>query len=264
MGRIISKFQELKQEGKKAFIPFITMGDPDFETTRQIVLALVEAGADLIELGVPFSDPVADGPVIQRASERALNAGGFTLRKGLRLISELRSMTEVPFILFSYYNPLLAHGFGSLIRDAKASGVDGLLITDLSVEEAEAPVAGLRQSSLDCIFLAAPTSTSERIAKIAQFSSGFIYAVSRTGVTGVQKFISDEVSLLVRRIREHSPLPVAVGFGISTPEQVQEVARVAEGVVVGSAIVRCIEENLGNPSLAEKVGAFTRWLRGGM
>jgi len=264
MGRIASKFQQLKQEGKKAFIPFITLGDPDIETTRQIVLTLVEAGADLIELGVPFSDPLADGPVIQRASERALNGRGFTLRRGLQLVSELRARTDVPFILFSYYNPLFAYGFESLVRDAKKSGVDGFLITDLSVEEAESPVADLRQSSLDCIFLAAPTSTNERISKIARFSSGFIYAVSRTGVTGMQKSLSDEVSLLVDRIRQHSYLPVAVGFGISTPEQVQEVAGVADGVVVGSAIVRCIEENLGNPDLAEKVGEFTRWLRGGI
>lgn len=264
MGRINSKFQQLKQEGKKAFIPFITLGDPDFETTRQTVLALVEAGADLIELGVPFSDPVADGPVIQRASERALNGGRFTLPKAIRLISELRQMTEVPFILFSYYNPLFAFGFESLIRETKASGVDGFLITDLSVEEAEIPVASLRRSSMDCVFLAAPTSTGERIAKIARYSSGFIYAVSRTGVTGVQNSVSDEASLLVQRIRQHSSLPIAVGFGISTPEQVQSVASVADGVVVGSAIVRCIEENLSDPSLAKKVGEFTRWLRGGM
>jgi tryptophan synthase alpha chain len=264
MDRIISKFAQLNHEGKKAFIPFITLGDPDFETTRQIVLALVEAGADLIELGVPFSDPVADGPVIQRASERALNGGGFTLQKALRLLGELRRMTEVPFILFSYYNPLFAYGFESLIRATKASGVDGFLITDLSVEEAEIPVANMRRSSMDCIFLVAPTSTSERIKKIACYSSGFIYAVSRTGVTGVQKSLSDEVSLLVDRIRQHSPLPVAVGFGISTPEQVQDVARIADGVVVGSAIVRCIEENLGDPSLAQKVGAFACWLRGGL
>jgi len=264
MGRIISRFQQLKQEGKKAFIPFITLGDPDFETTRQTVMALVESGADLIELGVPFSDPVADGPVIQRASERALNGGGFTLHKALRLISELRQMTEVPFILFSYYNPLFAYGFEALIRETKASGIDGFLITDLSVEEAEVPVASMRRSSMDCIFLAAPTSTNERITKIARYSSGFIYAVSRTGVTGVQKSLSDEVSLLVERIRQHSPLPVAVGFGISTPEQVRDVARVADGVVVGSAIVHCIQENLGTQYLAEKVGAFTRWLRGGM
>ena len=264
MGRITSKFQQLQQEGKKAFIPFITLGDPDFETTRQIVLALVDAGADLIELGVPFSDPVADGPVIQRASERALNGGGFSLRQALRFIAELRIATQVPLILFSYYNPLFAYGFETLIQETKASGVDGLLITDLSVEEAEVPVARLRQSSMDCIFLAAPTSTSERINKIARYSSGFIYAVSRTGVTGEQKFLSDEVSLLVNQIRQHSSLPVAVGFGISTPEQVQVVSRFADGIVVGSAIVRCIEENLGNPGLAENVGAFARWLRGGM
>ncbi|MFN8007071.1 MAG: tryptophan synthase subunit alpha [Terriglobia bacterium] len=264
MGRIDSKFQALRKAGRKAFIPFITLGDPDFRTTRQIVLALVAAGADLIELGVPFSDPVADGPVIQRASERALNGGGFSLRRALHFVAELRNLTDVPFILFSYYNPLFAYGFENLIQEAKGSGLDGFLITDLSVEEAEAPVARMQQASLDCIFLTAPTSTSERIAKIARYSSGFIYAVSRTGVTGEQTSISDDAKTLVARIREHSTLPVAVGFGISTPEQVREIGHIAEGIVVGSAIVRCIEENLGNPQLAEKVGSFARWLRGGM
>jgi tryptophan synthase alpha chain len=263
MTRIQQKFEQLKQQGKKAFIPYVTLGDPNLEATFQIVLELEKAGADIIELGVPFSDPLADGPVIQRATERALKQG-VTLRAGLAMIAQLRRKTEVPLLLFSYYNPLFAYGLEALAKDAKGSGLDGILITDLSVEEAEGPLKALREASLDCVFLAAPTSTIERIQKIVRFSSGFVYAVSRTGVTGEQKSISEEVRPLVQRIRRHSTLPVAVGFGISQPGQVAEICRHADGAVVGSSIVRCIEENLENPRLAEKVGEFTRWLRGGM
>jgi tryptophan synthase alpha chain len=263
MTRIQQKFDQLRRQGKKAFIPYITLGDPNLEASLEIVLELSRAGADVIELGIPFSDPLADGPVIQRATERALQRG-FTLRSGLKTVAALRQQTDVPFLLFSYYNPLFAYGLERLARDAKASGIDGVLITDLSVEEAAGPVSLLRQAALDTVFLAAPTSTDDRIEKIARFSSGFIYAVSRTGVTGAQKSISDEVRPLVERIRRHSELPVAVGFGISEPSQVTEICRQAEGAVVGSALVRCIEENLTNPRLAEKVGEFTRWLRGGI
>jgi tryptophan synthase alpha chain len=263
MTRIEQRFERLSREGRKALIPYITLGDPSLEATFQIVLELEEAGADVIELGVPFSDPLADGPVIQRATERALKQG-FSLRLGLAMIAELRKSTEVPCLLFSYYNPLFAYGLEALARDARSCGLDGVLITDLSVEEAEKPVKLLKEASLNCIFLAAPTSTDARIRKIARFSSGFVYAVSRTGVTGEQKSISDEVRPLVERIRRHSSLPVAVGFGISRPEQVAEVWRQADGAVVGSSIVRCIEENLSDPRLANKVGEFTRWLRGGI
>jgi tryptophan synthase alpha chain len=263
MTRIRQKFDQLKRAGRKAFIPYITLGDPSLEASVGIILQLARAGADVIELGIPFSDPLADGPVIQRATERALQRG-FTLRAGLRTVAELRKQTEVPLLLFSYYNPLFAHGLERLAQDAKASGIDGVLITDLSVEEAAGPVSILRQAALDNVFLAAPTSTDARIEKIAHFSSGFIYAVSRTGVTGAQKSISDEVRPLIERIRRHSDLAVAVGFGISEPSQVAEICRQADGAVVGSALVRCIEENLKNPRLAEKVGEFARWLRGGI
>jgi tryptophan synthase alpha chain len=263
MTRIQQKFAQLKRQGKKAFIPYITLGDPSLEASVHIILELDRAGADVIELGIPFSDPLADGPVIQRATERALQRG-FTLRSGLRAVAELRKRTDVPFLLFSYYNPLFAYGLERLARDAKDSGIDGMLITDLSVEEAAEPVSLLRQAALDSVFLAAPTSTDERIQKIAHFSTGFIYAVSRTGVTGAQKSISDDVLPLIERIRQHSSLPVAVGFGISEPSQVTEICRLADGAVVGSALVRCIEENLTSPRLAEKVGEFTCWLRGGI
>ena len=262
MTRIQQKFQQLKSSGKKAFIPYITLGDPSLEATYKLVLELERAGADVVELGVPFSDPLADGPVIQRATERALR-GGFTLRKGLELVSELRKKSELPLVLFSYYNPLFAYGFESLTQNARASGVDGILITDLSVEEAMLPVGMLRKMDLDTIFLAAPTSTEDRIEKIARLCSGFIYAISRTGVTGMQKTVSEEVAPLVARIRIYSDLPIVVGFGISQPEQVKEVGLQADGSVVGSAIVRCIEENLEDARLAERVGDFARWLKGG-
>lgn len=262
MTRIQRKFDELKRSGRKAFIPYVTLGDPNLEATLQIVLELEKAGADVIELGVPFSDPLADGPVIQRATERALRHG-FTLSSGLKMVSELRRRSEVPCLLFSYYNPLFAYGLAPLTRDLKACGIDGVLITDLSVEEAEAPVKLLQAACLDSVFLAAPTSTEDRVRKIARYSSGFIYAVSRTGVTGEQQSISEEVRPLVERIRRHSALPVAVGFGVSGPEQVAEICQQADGAVVGSAVVRCIEENLENPRLAEKVGELARWLRGG-
>jgi tryptophan synthase alpha chain len=262
MTRIQQRFQQLKHNGKKAFIPYITLGDPSLETSYRLVLELEKAGADIVELGVPFSDPLADGPVIQRAAERALQSG-FTLRKGLELVADLRKKSDLPLILFSYYNPLFAYGFQSLALDAQASGIDGLLITDLSVEEAELPVAVLRKRNLDTIFLAAPTSIEDRIEKISRLSSGFIYAISRTGVTGMQHSISKDVAPLVDRIRLYSNLPIAVGFGISNPEQVREVGFQADGAVVGSAIVRCIEENLGEAGLAERVGDFARWLKGG-
>ena len=262
MTRIGEMFGQARKEGRGVFVPYVTLGDPDLETTRRVVLELEAAGADLIELGVPFSDPLADGPVIQRATERALSQG-FTLEKGLTWVAGLRRQTQVPLVLFSYYNPLFAYGFERLAAAAKQRGIDGFLITDLSVEEAEAPLQVLRKAGLDSVFLAAPTSTDERIRKIAAYSSGFIYAVSRTGVTGARKSLSDEVQSLIRKIRSHSSLPIAVGFGVSEPAHLRQIWSQAEGAVVGSAIVGCIERNLGQPDLAERVGAFARWLKGG-
>ncbi|MEW5974464.1 MAG: tryptophan synthase subunit alpha [Acidobacteriota bacterium] len=262
MTRIQSKLTQLRREGRGALIPFITMGDPSLEMTGELILQLERSGADIIELGIPFSDPLADGPVIQRASERAL-ARGVTVRKALQLVAHVRRQTEVPLLLFSYFNPLFACGFEALSREARICGVDGFLITDLSVEEAQGPVQTMRQQGLDTVFLAAPTSTDKRIESIARFSSGFIYAVSRTGVTGEQKSLSADVAPLLQRIRKQSDLPVAVGFGISEPSQVQEVWRLADAAVVGSAMVRCIEEHGVQPDLCARVGNFTRWLKGG-
>src|SRR5579875_1467281 len=241
--RITNLFAKCKAEGRSAFIAYITGGDPTPSHTAPLVLALERSGVDVIELGVPFSDPIADGPVIQRASERALRAG-----------------TTVPLLLVSYLNPLLRYGFEKLARRASDAGVDGVLLTDLSIEEAENPVHILRDHGLDTIFLATPTSTDHRLQLVSRYSSGFIYLVSRTGVTGEQAKLSDAVRPLVYRMRKHTDLPLAVGFGISTPAHVREVASLADGVVVGSAIVNCIERERAAPDLIAKLEAFTREL----
>jgi tryptophan synthase alpha chain len=257
--RISNLFETAREQGRKAFIAYITGGDPTPEHTVDLVLSLERGGADLIELGVPFSDPIADGPVIQRASERALKAGT-KLRQLLEIVSEIRRHSEVPLLLFSYMNPLLRYGFDKLGADASKVGIDGVLLTDLCIEEAEEPVRRLREHGLDTVFLAAPTSTDHRLKLVAERSSGFIYLVSRLGVTGEQVSVSSAVEPLTRRMRAVTDLPLAVGFGISTPEQVDEVARIADGVVVGSALVRFIETNAAAPDLPGRLEAFTRHL----
>ncbi len=257
--RIANLFSICRSEGRKAFIPYITVGDPSPAETASLVLALERGGADLVELGLPFSDPIADGPVIQRASDRALRAG-MTLPRLLDIVREIRQKSPIPLLLFSYLNPLLRYGFERLARDASSAGLDGVLLTDLSVEEADEPVRRLRAHGLDTVFLAAPTSTERRLELVARYSTGFIYVVSRTGVTGERESFSEAVAPLVQRVRSFTDLPVAVGFGISTPEQVGEAARVADGVVVGSAIVRLLETNAGAPDIAQKLEGFTRQL----
>jgi len=257
--RINALFAANAAQRRKAFIAYLTGGDPAPETTAALVLALERGGADLVELGVPFSDPIADGPVIQRASDRALRAGT-TLPRLLESVREIRRESNIPLLLFSYLNPLLRYGFDRLARDAAEAGVDGVLLTDLSIEEAAEAVERLRAQGLDTIFLAAPTSTDRRLRLVAEYSSGFIYLVSRTGVTGEQASLSRAAAPLVRRMREFTRLPLAVGFGVSTPDQVEEVARVADGVVVGSAIVKCIEANATAPNLTGKLESFTREL----
>jgi tryptophan synthase alpha chain len=241
---------------KKTFIAYITGGDPTPAHTVSLIQALGRGGASLIELGVPFSDPIADGPVIQRASERALRAG-VTLSGLLEMVRQIRRTSQIPIILFSYLNPLMRYGFERLAREASEAGVDGVLLTDLSVEEAVRPVGELRRFGLDTVFLAAPTSSDHRLQLVAEHSSGFIYLVSRTGVTGAQEQVSSAIQPLIERLRPLTDLPLAVGFGISTPEQVKQVASLADGVVVGSALVRCIEENASAPDLAARLEAFT-------
>jgi tryptophan synthase alpha chain len=253
MSRIAETFADLKREDRRGFIPFITAGDPALETTRDLILELDRAGATVIELGVPFSDPMADGPVIQRASERALRHH-FGLTEILQTIAEARKQTRVPIVLFSYFNPLLQFGLERLAREAEHCGVDGILVTDLAPEEAGRFAAMLRAHEIDMIFLVAPTSTDGRLKMVAERASGFIYAVSRTGVTGAQAEMSVESEKLVSRVRQFSDLPVAVGFGISKPDQVADVWRYADAAVVGSAIVAEIEKAEDSADAILRVG----------
>jgi tryptophan synthase alpha chain len=261
--RIGRLFERLKAEKRAALVAYITAGDPSPEQTPELVAALERGGADLIELGVPFSDPVADGPVIQRASERALKAGT-RLASVLDIAATIRKRSEIPLVLFTYMNPVLRYGLGELARAAVASGIDGCLLTDLSVEEAEPYIHVMRKAGLDTVFLAAPTSSRRRLELVAKYSSGFVYLVSRTGVTGEQAEISSSVGPLVEAMRAVTGLPLAVGFGISNAEQVRAIAALADGVVVGSAFERVIEENATRSDLAERVEALARKLASGL
>jgi len=260
LGRIADAFTTLKRDGKKGFIPYITAGDPDLATTEQLLVTLAQH-ATLIELGVPFSDPMADGPVIQRASERALKHN-FGLQEILDAAARARRQIDTPIILFSYYNPLLQFGLKRLAQAAKDAGVDGVLVTDLTPEESGEFEAELHAHDLDMIFLIAPTSTDERLKMVAEHASGFIYAVSRAGVTGAREEVSAEAEKLVQRMRQFSSLPIAVGFGISNAAQVADVSRYADAVVVGSAIVAEMERCAGNPELVKRISEFLTGLTG--
>lgn len=259
MSRITETFQNLKRAYRKGFIPFITAGDPDLDTTHELILELARGGASVIELGVPFSDPMADGPVIQRASERALKHG-FGLPEILDVVRDARKQTDIPIVLFSYFNPLFQFGLEKLVREAEHAQVDGILVTDLPPEESGRFSAMLRAHELDLVFLVAPTSTDERLQMIAKCANGFIYAVSRPGVTGARSEVSAEAEKLVNRVRGFSRLPVAVGFGISQAAHVADVWRYADAAVVGSAIVELIERSTGQPDLVTRVGEFARSL----
>jgi len=252
--RISRLFERLRASGRAGLIGYLTAGDPSPDATPDLVAALERGGCDLIELGVPFSDPIADGPVIQRASERALRAGT-TLRGVLEIARKIRERSEIPLLLFTYLNPILRYGLDALGRDAAAAGIDGALITDLSVEEAGPYVDAMRQHGLDTVFLAAPTSTRRRLELVAKYSTGFIYLVSRTGVTGERATVSESVAPLVELMRVITDLPLAVGFGISKPEQVRAVASVADAVVVGSAIVHAIERNVPLEQFARELAS---------
>jgi len=259
MSRIREKFRELKQSARGGFIPFITAGDPDLVTTERLLIKLAKAGADVIELGVPFSDPVADGEVIQRASERALR-NGVTVHDALTGARNVRRHIDVPIVLFSYFNPLLQFGPEAFARAARDAGIDGVLVTDLIPEEAESWTQNLLQQRLDPIFLVAPTTSEERLAQIAQQAHGFIYAVSRAGVTGERDEMTGDAEALVKRVRAVSDLPVAVGFGISTSRQVRQVWRFADAAVIGSAIVKQIEKFGDSADLVKHIGEFARSL----
>jgi tryptophan synthase alpha chain len=253
--RIGERFTRLRKEGRKAFVAFLTAGDPSLDRTVTAAVELDQAGVDVLELGVPFSDPLADGPVIQRSSERALERGT-TLSTVLEAVRRIRRKSELPLLLFSYYNPLLRHGLARLAAEAREAGVDGVLVTDLPPEEAGPWLEAARPCALDTVFLAAPTSPDDRLHRVAEASRGFVYAVSRTGVTGERQALSDDARPLVERLRARTAVPVALGFGISTPEQVAQAGAVADGVVVGSALVRFLEDH-PEGDLAGQV----RWLK---
>ena len=262
MTRIGRTFEALKRDGRKGLIAYLTAGDPAPERTPALVEALVRGGADLLELGVPFSDPIADGPVIQAAGERALKAGT-TLARVLEIAVEIRKNSEVPLLLFTYLNPVVRYGLERLAEDAARAGIDGGLLTDASVEEAHEYIGAMHRHGLDTVFLAAPTSTERRLQLVAQYSSGFVYLISRTGVTGERESLSNQAAPLIRAVRAVTDLPLAVGFGISRPEHVAELGRQVEAVVVGSAIVRIIEQNADNPSLEIQLESFARELKHG-
>jgi tryptophan synthase alpha chain len=257
MSRIRDTFVRLKETGRGGFIPFITAGDPDLVTTELLLVELAAAGANIIELGIPFSDPVADGKVIQRASERAVRRG-VTLSNALTCVSNVKKHIDVPIVLFSYLNPLLKFGRDRLADEANRAGIDAVLITDLIPEEARPWIAAFRNHGMDLIFLVAPTTSDDRLTRIAEQASGFIYAVSRAGVTGERNEMPRDAESLVKRVRGASDLPIAVGFGISTAEQVRQVWHFADAAVIGSAIVRKIEELTGSPDLVVRVGEFAR------
>jgi tryptophan synthase alpha chain len=263
MGRIEATFDCLQRRGETALIPFITAGDPDLCTTEKLIHALVEAGADIIELGFPFSDPTADGPVIQEASQRAL-AAGVTLPAILRMVSQVRRHTNVPIVLMGYYNPVFHYGPARFARDAAAAGVDGLLFVDLPPEEEEEIHGFLQDSGVNLITLLAPTTPPERMALLAARGEGFLYYVSMTAVTGIQQVDAAAIEQAVLTLKDKSPVPVAVGFGISSPADAAAVGSFADAVVVGSALVKVIGAYGFSPELLPRVKAFIRSLKDGI
>ena len=264
MNRIDKKFQELRDQDVKAFMPYLCAGDPTPELTSKLLLTLEEAGADLIELGVPFSDPIADGPTVQRSSERALTHR-ISLQQILEMVATLRRQTDIPIALMGYYNPIFRMEEDAFCKAAQDAGVDGVIIPDLPPEQAQPLLDIAPNYNLATIFLAAPTSPPERMQLIASISTGFIYCVSVTGVTGARATLSDEIAPMIAELRKHTDKPVSVGFGISTPEQATQVAQIADGVIVGSAIVNVIEDNMDNEAkLLTAVKEFASELAAGV
>jgi tryptophan synthase alpha chain len=240
--RIDKTFRRLKSKGKKAFIPYIMAGDPSLEKTKEVVLLFEECGADIVELGVPFSDPLADGPTIQRAAERALK-NGVTLRNVIATVKDMRKGTQVPLVLMTYFNPVFKYGTDTFIKDAKDAGVDGVIVPDLPPDEAGDFIHLSKKAALNTIFLLAPTSTEARIKKVSKASTGFIYYVSITGTTGANLSLDGSIDISISKIRGYTDRPVAVGFGVSTSEEAAAVARISDGVIVGSAIVKKLHES---------------------
>ena len=259
-GRLAATFAALRGRGERALVPYFTAGDPSLATTRRLVVEAARRGADIVELGVPFSDPLADGPVIQRATQRALHAG-VTLPRVLELARELRGETAVPLVFLTYYNPILAFGLKAFCGTAVECGVDGVIVADLPPEESLPLRALARATGLDLIHLVAPTSTPDRMRKIVRASSGFLYMVSLTGVTGARDELPAELEQHLRALRAITTSPICVGFGIGTPAQAAAVGRAADGVIVGSAIVQLVEKHAGAPDLAARVGDFIASLK---
>lgn len=260
MTRLSERLAARQECGKTALICYVVAGDPTWERTVEIIRALDAADVDAIELGIPFSDPLADGPSIQAASQRAL-AGGVTVPKVLELVHTLRQECQIPIVLMTYYNPALRYGIGRFARDAAAAGADGVIQTDLTPEEADEWIAAARTHGLDTIFLLAPTSTDARIERVVQIATGFIYCVSRTGVTGARDDVPEDLPALVERVKKRARIPVCVGFGVSRPEHVRRIGSFADGVVVGSALVNIIARIGDDPALTEEVRAFVTNLR---
>lgn len=262
MGRLQDWFAALRERGECGFVAYLAAGDPSLAQTEAIILALAEAGVDVIELGVPFSDPLADGPVIQRAHERAL-ANGVSVRDCIELVARLRAQTDVPIILFTYYNPVLHMGLEAFAAECRDAQVDGALVLDLPPEESREYHDLLHHAGLDTVYLLAPTSSDARIQKVCSASSGFVYYVSREGVTGERDNVAESLKPMVAKIRAATDLPIAVGFGIATPDHAAQVAESADAVVVGSAIVKQIEAIGDVPDLAQRVAEFVRPLVAG-
>ena len=260
MNRIEKTFQQLRENKEKALIPYIMAGDPYLERTEELVLAMEQAGADIIELGVPFSDPIADGPVIQQAGQRALK-WRTSLKDVLKLVTDLRNKSEIPLVLMTYYNPILKFGIEAFFKEAETSGVDGLIIPDLPPEEGRAVLEQSRRCGVDWIMLSAPTTPMKRLRFLSQQTQGFLYYVSLTGITGASLKDISEVRARLKMIRRMTDKPVAVGFGVSSPEQARALGKIADGVIVGSAIVRLIEQHLENPDLPAVVAVLVEELK---
>ena len=262
MSRLQPTFERLRTGARGGLVAYLTAGDPDLETSRALVVAVAQAGADVLEIGVPFSDPLADGPVIQRAIERAL-AAGTTLRLSLDLVRHVRSAVDTPIVLFTYANPVLRMGADAFARAAADAGADGVLILDYPVEEAEPLRAPLVEAGLDPIFLVSPTTTDARIRRSAELGRGFLYVISRLGVTGMRDRLGTDVPALLERVRAASSLPIAVGFGISTPAHVAEACRAADAAVVGSALVDTIARDASG-NACERASEYVKWLKSGL
>ena len=260
MSRLDETFARLRAGTRPGLVTYTTAGDPDLSRSAAILKALDRAGSDVLEVGVPFSDPLADGPVIQRATERAIAAGS-SLRTTLTMIGDVRSEVSAPIVIFSYANPLFRMGIDAFARRAAEAGVDGVLALDLPIEEAQGFRETLQAAGLATIFLLSPTTTEERIRRAAELGAGFLYGISRLGVTGARDEVASGARALVARIRAHTTMPIALGFGISRPEHVAEVGRYADAAVVGSALVSLIAKEGQSPDLLDRVGDYVRWLK---